>query len=71
MYGRFKGKCDSLLGYVDSNYVKDLEKRRSLVGYMFMYNICLINLKANLQYVVALSNTEVEYTTAIEAIKKT
>lgn len=43
VYGRSKERSDGLLGFVDSNYARDLDKRRSLTGYMFMYNGCLIN----------------------------
>ena len=35
-----------------------------------MYKGCLINWKATLQHVVALSTTEAEYTAAIEAVKE-
>ena len=36
-----------------------------------MYKGCLINWKATLQHVVALSTTEAEYTAATEAVKET
>lgn len=35
-----------------------------------MYNGCLVNWKATLQHVVALSTTEAEYTAATEAVKE-
>lgn len=35
-----------------------------------MYNGCLVNWKATLQHVVALSITEAEYTTTTEAVKE-
>lgn len=68
-YGRTEGRNEGLLGYVDSDYTRDLDMRRSLTGYMFMLNGCLINWKATLQYVVALSTTEAEYTAATELLK--
>lgn len=56
---------------VNVNYVGDLDKRRSLTGYLFTLNHCTINWKASLQSVVALSTTNVEYiVAAAEAIKK-
>ncbi|KAH9717481.1 hypothetical protein KPL71_021830 [Citrus sinensis] len=70
VYGKSKGRSDGLLGFVDSDYAGDLDRRRSLTGFMFMYEGCLINWKASLQHVVALSTTEAEYTTATEAVKE-
>lgn len=42
----------------------------SLTGYLFTFDNCAINWKAQLQSVVALSTTEVEYTATAEAIKE-
>ncbi|KAH9722896.1 Integrase catalytic domain-containing protein [Citrus sinensis] len=70
VYGKNKGSCEGLLGFVDSDYAGDLDRRRSLTGYMFLFNGCLVNWKATLQHVVALSTTEAEYTTATEAVKE-
>ncbi|KAH9687881.1 Integrase catalytic domain-containing protein [Citrus sinensis] len=70
VYGKNKGSCEGLLGFVDSDYAGDLDRRRSLTGYMFLFNGCLVNWKATLQYVVALSTTEAEYTAATEAVKE-
>ncbi|KAH9649108.1 Integrase catalytic domain-containing protein [Citrus sinensis] len=64
------GKIAGLYGYVDSDYAGDLDKRRSLTGYMFFLDGCLVNWKASLQQVVALSTTKAEYTAATEAIKE-
>ena len=69
VYGRSKGgKSDGLLGFVDSNYAGDLDRRRSLTGFMFMYEGCLINWKATLKHVVALSTIEVEYIAATDVV---
>ncbi|KAH9751315.1 hypothetical protein KPL71_014247 [Citrus sinensis] len=65
-----RGRGNGLLGFVDSDYAGDLDRRRSLTGFMFMYEGCFINWKATLQYVVALSTTEAEYTAAAEAVKE-
>ncbi|KAH9726310.1 hypothetical protein KPL70_008223 [Citrus sinensis] len=70
VYGKNSGTEEGLWGCVDSDYAGDLDRRRSLTGYLFMLNGCLINWKANLQHVVALSTTEVEFTTATEAAKE-
>ncbi|KAH9685530.1 CCHC-type domain-containing protein [Citrus sinensis] len=70
VYGKNKGSCEGLLGFVDSDYAGDLDRRRSLTGYMFLFNDCLINWKATLQHVVDLSTTEAEYTAATEVVKE-
>ena len=44
-FGRIR---DGLIGYVDSNYVGYLDKRRSLIGYVFTIRGCSINWKATL-----------------------
>ena len=69
MYERNTCKKDGFWGYVDSDYARDLDRIRSLTGYVFMLNRCLINWKVTLHYVVALSTTEAEYTAATEAVK--
>ncbi len=56
---------DSVVGYVDSDFVGDLDKRRSLIGYG-----SAINWKATLQATVALSTTEAEYIALVEAVKE-
>ncbi|KAH9716107.1 Integrase catalytic domain-containing protein [Citrus sinensis] len=62
---------DSLIvGYVDADYTRDLDRRRSLIGYLFTFNNCTINWKSQLYSVVALSTTKAEYTAAAEAIKE-
>ena len=70
VYGRDKGKEDGLWGYVDSDYVGDLDRIRSLTGYVFMLSGCVVNWKFALQHVVALSTTEAEYTAATEVVKE-
>ena len=70
VYGKNKGSCEGLLGFVDSDYAGDLDKRRSLTCYMFLFNGCLINWKATLQHVVALSTIEAEDTAATEVVKE-
>ncbi|KAH9657534.1 hypothetical protein KPL70_023118 [Citrus sinensis] len=51
-------------------YLRDLDRRRSLTGYLYILDGCLINWKASLQHVVALSTTEAEYTAVAEAVKE-
>ena len=58
------------MGYVDSDFAGDLDKRRSQTGFVFILGGCTVNWKATLQNVVALSTTEAEYTAAAEAFKE-
>nr|CAD1836511.1 unnamed protein product [Ananas comosus var. bracteatus] len=56
------GRCkDGVVRYVDSNFVGDLVRRRSLSGYIFSIGGCAVSWKASLQPIVALSTTEAEY----------
>ncbi|KAH9699562.1 hypothetical protein KPL71_024410 [Citrus sinensis] len=70
IYGAKRGTEVDVEGYVDADYVGDLDKRRSLTGYLFTLSSCTINWKASLQSVVTLSTTEAEYTAAAEAFKE-
>lgn len=70
VYGKSGIKSEGISGFVDSDFAGDLDRRRSLTGYLYMLDGCLINWKASLQYVVALSTTEAEYTAAAEAVKE-
>jgi len=74
---RYSGAClqfgksrDGLVGYVDFDYAGDLNKRRSLTGYIFTIGGCAVSWKASLQATVALSTTEAEYMAIFEACKE-
>lgn len=43
VYGRSDGKDKRLRGFVGSEFAGDLNRRRSLTGYMYMLNGCMIN----------------------------
>lgn len=70
VYGRNSERINGLSGYVDADYSGDIDKRRSLTGYLFTLYGSVISWKANLQSVMALSTTEAEYITLTEAIKE-
>ncbi|KAG8477716.1 hypothetical protein CXB51_027660 [Gossypium anomalum] len=57
-------------GYVDADFAGDLDRRRSLTGYVFTIGGCAISWKATLQTTVALSTTEAEYMAITEACKE-
>jgi ATP-binding cassette subfamily B (MDR/TAP) protein 1 len=58
------------IGYVDSDYAADLDRRRSLTGYVFTVGSCAVSWRATLQAVVTLSTTKAEYMAVSEACKK-
>jgi hypothetical protein len=70
VYDRGSDINSSVIGYVDSDYAGDLDKRRSLTGFVFTLSGCAISWKATLQSTVALSTTEAEYMAAAEAVKE-
>lgn len=59
-----------LVGYVDSNYANDRDKRKSTTSYVFTLCGSCISWKSQLQHIVALSTTESEYVAATEALKE-
>ena len=53
------GRTDKrLTGYVNSDFAADLDKRRSLTGYVFTVGGCAVSWRATLQPVAALSTIE-------------
>ena len=58
---------DIVIGYVDSNFSRDLDKRRSLIGYVYTCGSCVVSWKATLHTTIALWTIEVEYITITEA----
>ena len=62
------GKC--IVGYCDSDYAGDLDKRRSTTGYLFTLTKAPVSWKFTLQSTVALSTTEAEYMAAVEAVEE-
>jgi len=62
--------CSNIVGYVDSDYPRDLDKRKSHTRYVFMLSRSAMSWKATLQSIIALSKTEAEYMTAAEVVKE-
>nr|CAD40121.3 OSJNBa0061C06.5 [Oryza sativa Japonica Group] len=61
MYAMFGRSRNGLIGYVDSDFAGDLDRRRSLTSYVFTIGGCAVSWKASLQATVALSTTEADY----------
>ena len=59
-----------VLGYVDSDFAGDLDKRRLVTGLVFTLFGGAVSWKASLQSVVALLTTEAEYIALTEAVKE-
>lgn len=65
-YGIFykRGEKSDLLGFTDSDYVGDLDYRKSTSGYVFMLGSGAVSWSSRKQEIVTLSTTEAEYIAA-------
>jgi len=54
----------------DSDYAGDLDRKRSILVYIFTMGAGTIPRKASLKSITALSTTEVEYVAATEGLKE-
>ena len=63
------GKQDCI-GYVDSDYAGDLDKRRSTTGYVLTLSQAPVSWRSILQSTVALSTTKAEYMAMTEVMKE-
>ncbi|GJZ78949.1 retrovirus-related pol polyprotein from transposon TNT 1-94, partial [Tanacetum coccineum] len=70
VYGIDRGNHVDVTSFVDSDYAKDSDKGRSITGYTFLVQGCVVTWKATLQHVVALSTIEAEYMALTEAMKE-
>jgi hypothetical protein len=57
-------------GFVGSDFAGDLDKRRSMSGYVFSLCGSAVSWRASLQSITALSTTEAEYVSATEGVKE-
>ncbi|XP_048629255.1 secreted RxLR effector protein 161-like [Brassica napus] len=57
-------------GYSDADYATDLDRRRSITGYLFQVGSNTVSWRSGLQPIVALSTTESEYMALNEAAKE-
>jgi len=61
---------EDFIGYVNSDYERDLDNHRSMTGYVFIVSQAPVSWRSTLQSIVALSITEVEYMATLESIKE-
>ncbi|XP_039687828.1 secreted RxLR effector protein 161-like [Medicago truncatula] len=69
-YTRSQPGREALEGYVDVDYVGNVDTRISLSGFVFTLFGTLVTWKANQQSVVALSTTQAEYIALVEGVKE-
>ncbi|XP_061368718.1 secreted RxLR effector protein 161-like [Gastrolobium bilobum] len=69
-FSAFDSNDFNIVGYCDSDYATDLDKRRSLTGFVFTVGGNVVSCKCNLQHIVALSTTEDEYVVLTKAVKE-
>lgn len=65
-----RDKNFNIQGYCDSDFAADLDRRRSISGYVFTVGGNTVSWKSGLQPVAALSTTEAEYIALTEAVKE-
>ena len=70
VYGKAKNDQVKIKSFCDANFAADLDKRRSLTGYVFTFGGNVVSWKSTLQYIVVLSTMEAEYVALTEAIKQ-
>ena len=70
LYGDGLAKGGVVEGFLDLDFGGDVDKRKSLIGYVLTAWGSAISWKAKLQSIVALSSIEAEYIATIEAMKK-
>nr|GEY53646.1 retrovirus-related Pol polyprotein from transposon TNT 1-94 [Tanacetum cinerariifolium] len=68
IYGTNRGNHKDVIGFVDSDYAKHPDKGKSITGYAFLVQGCVVSWKATLQHVVALLTTEAVTEDVKEAI---
>ena len=63
-----KGGDDELVVYTDSDYVGDLEDRKSTSGYVFLLSSGAVSWSSRKQPVVSLSTIKVEFIVAVSSV---
>ena len=61
LYKRSKLDGEALVGFCDSDYCGNLDRRRSMTGHCFTLFWNVVSWKASLQSVVALATIEAEF----------
>jgi hypothetical protein len=69
-YLQFGRTREELVGYVDSDFAANLDKRRSLTGYVFTIGGCAVSWRACLQPTIAQTTIEAEYIAVCDVCKE-
>ena len=59
-----------MFGYIDVDYVGDMDKRRSTLGYVFMFIGGVVSWRSRLQNCTSMSTIEAKYIVVLEACKE-
>jgi len=70
VFDQYRADPEGAVGYVDADYGGDLDRRRSLLAYIFTLCGSAISWYSSLQAIAALSTTEAEYIAATEGMKE-
>ncbi|KAI0500132.1 hypothetical protein KFK09_018341 [Dendrobium nobile] len=70
VFERQSSVADLCVGYIDSYYAGDIDRRRSVTGYVFTLAGGPVSWRLGLQSTVALSIIEAGYMATIEAVKE-
>ena len=70
MYNNKASSYTKVEGFVDLDYLRSLDTRKSLTKFLFTIYGGVVSRKVNLQPLVALSTTEAEYIAIAKAIKE-
>jgi hypothetical protein len=66
----FGGSSETLVGYYDTDYIGDLDSRRSTTRYVFLMFGGAVSWSSRLQPTVVVSTVEAEYLSAGQAVKE-
>ena len=70
MFDKSKTATYDVVGFVDSDYGGDFDRRHSISDYIFTLCVSAMSWKASLQSITALSTTKAEYIATTERVKE-
>lgn len=61
---------DQIIDFVDVDYVREFDKRRFIIGYVFLFVGVFVSWKFILQFSIVFFIIEVEYMVVVEVVKE-